>query len=110
MISESSLAYRVDQSAPIAGYVYDGYHQNATDSIRDIDYQVDSKTLYSYWEGFHDPHSVIKMYYISIGTCPYCQNVLNEIAVGVIYGYYVYFFFSYEVRLNEQYLLDIIFS
>ncbi|VDI13269.1 Hypothetical predicted protein, partial [Mytilus galloprovincialis] len=87
MISKSSLSYRVDQSAPIAGYVYDGYRQNATDSMRDIDYQVESKILYSYWEGFHDPHSVIKMYYISIGTCPHCQNVLHEVAVGVIYDF-----------------------
>ncbi|VDI80173.1 Hypothetical predicted protein [Mytilus galloprovincialis] len=85
--SASSLSYKVDQTAPIDGHVYDGCRQNATDLMKDIDYQVDSKTLFSHWEGFSDPHSIVKMYYISIGTCPRCQNVLQEVAVGTIYEF-----------------------
>lgn len=67
--------------------------------MKDIDYQVDSKTLFSHWEGFSDPHSTVKMYYISIGTCPRCQNVLQEVAVGTIYGkYFLRLSFAFVVR------------
>ncbi|CAC5390405.1 unnamed protein product [Mytilus coruscus] len=85
--SASSSSYKVDQSAPIDGYVYDGCRHNATDLMNDLDYQVDARTLSSCWEGFSDPHSAIQMYYIRIGTCPRCQDVLYQVPVGIIYDF-----------------------
>lgn len=84
--SASSSSYKVDQSAPIDGYVYDGCRQNAIGFINDVDYQVDERTLFSCWEGFSEPHSAIQMFYIRIGTCPRCQDVLYQVPVGTISG------------------------
>lgn len=41
------------------------------------------------WEGFHDPHSVIKYYSVHIGTCPGCNNVMTEQTVGVHTGIFL---------------------
>jgi len=79
----SSWAYIFDMSPPIFGHVYDGNVENALPYMKDVDYQTDVKTLSCYWEGFHDPHSVIKYYYVSIGTCPDCEDVLSNQDIGI---------------------------
>lgn len=45
--------------------------------------------LFLRWEGFHDPHSVIKYYSVLIGTCPGCNNVMTEQTVGVHTGIFL---------------------
>ena len=76
-------------SPPISGHVYDGNVENALPYMKDVDYQTDVKTLFSYWEGFHDPHSVIKSYYVSIGTCPDCEDVLSNQDIGISNSKYI---------------------
>ena len=70
-------------SPPVPGHVYDGSPEKVPSYTKDIDYQTDTKTLLSYWEGFHDPHSTIKAFYVSIGTCPNCEDFLKNQAIGI---------------------------
>ena len=84
----SSWAYSVDTSPPIAGHVYDGASSNPT-ARKDIDFQTDMSALKAFWEGFHDPHTSIKEFYVSVGTCPECEDVIARQAVGIVYGKYV---------------------
>lgn len=70
-------------SPPVPGHVYDGSPDKVSSYIKDIDYQTDTKTLSGYWEGFHDPHSTIKSYYVSIGTCIKCEDVLTNQDIGI---------------------------
>jgi hypothetical protein len=44
--------------------------------------------LLVFWEGFFDPHSAIKEYTVSIGTCPECGDVIAEQTVGMATGIY----------------------
>ncbi|XP_076113983.1 uncharacterized protein LOC143082268 [Mytilus galloprovincialis] len=83
----SSWAYIYDMSPPIAGHVYDGSRETAASYMKDIDYQTDVKTLSAYWEGFYDPHSTIKSYYVSIGTCPKCEDVLANQDIGISFNF-----------------------
>lgn len=78
----TSWAYNVDTSPPIAGHVYDGLPLSGNQS--DIDFQTDMSALNVYWEGFFDPHSAIKEYYISVGNCPGCDNVISTQAIGMV--------------------------
>lgn len=74
--------------------MYDGEQSQLTGSKKDIDFQTKTKVLHSYWEGFHDSHSTIKEYYISIGTCPHCEDILPEQATGIAHGGYMYILFT----------------
>jgi hypothetical protein len=80
----TSWAYSVDVSPPIAGHIYDGVPGT---NHSDIDFQTDMSALNVYWEGFHDPHSAIKEYYISIGTCPACDDVVSRQALGIVHSF-----------------------
>ncbi|KAK3101903.1 hypothetical protein FSP39_007221, partial [Pinctada imbricata] len=80
----TSWAFVVDTTPPIGGHVYDGKSTNPV-TRKDVDFQTDMSTLDVYWEGFHDPHTPIKEYFISVGTCPQCENVLGNQAVGIVY-------------------------
>nr|XP_034314147.1 uncharacterized protein LOC105348718 isoform X1 [Crassostrea gigas] len=77
----TSWAYIVDLSPPIAGHIYDGVPGS---ELADIDFQTDMSALNVYWEGFHDPHSAIKEYYISVGTCQSCDDVIGRQAIGIV--------------------------
>jgi len=76
----------VDTTPPTDGHVYDGQRSQMTGDKKDVDYQTESKVLYAYWEGFHDSHSVIQEYYVSVGTCQNCDDVLNRQALGIVEG------------------------
>ncbi|KAL3841827.1 hypothetical protein ACJMK2_019926 [Sinanodonta woodiana] len=80
----TSWAYIVETSPPIAGHVYDGNSSLADQlGIKDLDFQTDLKNLTVRWEGFYDPHSAITSYYISVGTCPQCEDILTEQNIGI---------------------------
>ncbi|KAK3100189.1 hypothetical protein FSP39_015958 [Pinctada imbricata] len=83
MSQATSWAYVVDTTPPVAGHVYDGKPTNPV-TRKDDDFQTDMSTLSVYWEGFHDPHTAITEYYISVGTCPLCQDVLGKQAIGIV--------------------------
>ncbi|XP_021356985.1 uncharacterized protein LOC110452658 [Mizuhopecten yessoensis] len=79
----SSWAITVDLSPPVAGHVYDGKRDNQPSNMLDRDFQTDRSYIAAFWEGFHDPHSNIREYSVSIGTCRGCQEVLETQAVGI---------------------------
>ena len=57
---------------------------------KDIDYQTEMTQLSVSWEGFHDPHSVIKYYNVHIGKCPGCNDVIVQQYVGIHTGNFAY--------------------
>lgn len=67
--------YRVDFLLLIVGYIYDGV---LGFELVDIDFQTDMFVLNVYWEGFYDFYFVIKEYYISVGTCFFCDDVIGR--------------------------------
>ncbi|XP_071123173.1 uncharacterized protein [Mytilus edulis] len=79
----TSWAFQVDTTPPTPGHVYDGDNTVLTGDVKDIDYQTETKVIHVYWEGFHDTHSIIQEYYVSVGTCPQCEDILTEQAVGI---------------------------
>ena len=81
-----SWALVVDTSAPVAGHVYDGRRKDAKPGRRDADFQTDVSYIACFWEGFHDPHSTIKEYYISLGTCNVCEDLIEHQAIGITEG------------------------
>lgn len=83
MTLASSWAYVFDMSAPVSGHVYDGIKDT---SPSDIDYQTDMSSISVHWEGFHDPHTVIKNFFVHIGTCSGCSNVMEQQYIGAHSG------------------------
>ncbi|KAK3589056.1 hypothetical protein CHS0354_008706 [Potamilus streckersoni] len=75
----SSWAFIVDASPPVAGYIEDG----PTSLEEDTDFQTNYSQLSAKWKGFLDPHTAIKEYYVSFGTCPMCDDVLQRQSVGI---------------------------
>lgn len=82
----TSWAFQVDTTPPIGGHVYDGSIAMVNGSVKDIDYQTDTKVISSHWQGFHESHSTIKDYFVTVGTCPKCGNILSKQAVGITNG------------------------
>ncbi|CAC5414424.1 unnamed protein product [Mytilus coruscus] len=80
----TSWAFVVDTTPPIGGHVYDGQRSQMTGDLKDIDYQTETKMLYAYWQGFHDSHSYIQEYYVSVGTCNLCDDVFSRQALGIV--------------------------
>ncbi|XP_056015772.1 uncharacterized protein LOC125675332 [Ostrea edulis] len=82
MSMATSWAYTVDLSPPVQGHVLDVL---PTKSITvDIDFQTDTEALAVVWYGFLDPHSLIQEYFINIGTCPLCDDVIGRQSVGLV--------------------------
>ncbi|XP_069133969.1 uncharacterized protein [Argopecten irradians] len=79
----SSWAVTVDLTPPITGHVYDGNPDDHPPNQLDRDFQIERTYLAAFWEGFHDAHSNIAEYFVGIGTCPGCQDVLEMQAVGI---------------------------
>lgn len=101
----TSWAFTVEASPPVAGHVFDGDKSQTSDQI-DLDFQTHLDYLSAYWKGFNDPHSTITEYYISIGTCILCQDVLQHQAIGIVYGTYVSCCFAIAMfSLHKQYHL-----
>ncbi|XP_078661603.1 uncharacterized protein LOC144905733 [Branchiostoma floridae x Branchiostoma belcheri] len=76
----SSHGYVAESSPPEAGFVHDG---PSADPPNDLDYQTDKTTISAHWGGFHDPHTDIVSYKWSIGTCPMCKDVLEDVDLGI---------------------------
>ena len=70
--------------------------------MKDIDYQTETEVLHAYWEGFHDSHSTIQEYYISIGRCPGCEDILSEQAIGITEGIVNCFISMQKVKSKIQ--------
>ncbi|XP_078682420.1 uncharacterized protein LOC144916894 [Branchiostoma floridae x Branchiostoma belcheri] len=76
-----SWAAVVETSPPVQGFVYDGVSGG---DRHDVDFQTDSGTLHTWWEGFHDPHTALLGYSWSVGTCPGCDDVMEAEDVGLL--------------------------
>lgn len=98
----TSWAFTVEASPPVAGHVFDG-DKSQTSGQNDLDFQTHLDYLSAYWEGFNDPHSTIIDYYISIGTCVLCQDVLQHQAIGIVYGTYIHTVFAKKLFLQKHF-------
>ncbi|XP_019617771.1 PREDICTED: uncharacterized protein LOC109465072 [Branchiostoma belcheri] len=76
-----SWAAVVETSPPVHGFVYDGVSGG---DRHDVDFQTDTGTLHTWWEGFHDPHTALLGYSWSVGTCPGCDDVMEAEDVGLL--------------------------
>lgn len=82
----SSWAFTVDASPPAEGHVYDGKRPDETVQQKDVDYVLDSSVIYAYWEGFHDPHTPVREYFLQIGSCIECEDIISQHPVGLDTG------------------------
>lgn len=73
-LATSSWAIVVDTTPPVAGQVHDD------------DFQADVTSLFVKWNGFEEVHSTIREYFVSAGTCPFCDNIQAEQPVGITQG------------------------
>lgn len=80
----------VETSPPTSGSVYDGPEENL---YIDVDYITSSDTYAVHWTDFIDPHTTVKEYYISVGSCKECDDIITEQSVGVATGKIAYIFF-----------------
>ena len=67
-------------------HLYDGSRKDAKPGRRDADFQTDASYIACYWEGLHGHHSTIKEYYISLGTCNICEDLIEHQAIGITEG------------------------
>lgn len=81
----TSLAFVVDASPPVPGVVCDG-PRHPMMLCKDVDYIENSSVLNVHWTGFHEPHSTIMEYYMSVGSCRNCDDVLTKQPVGIRNG------------------------
>jgi hypothetical protein len=65
--------------------VYDGPPGKDGTCI-DVDYKENHSTLNAHWKGFHDPHSTMVEYFVNIGSCKDCEDVLVKQSVGIKTG------------------------
>ncbi|XP_053400998.1 uncharacterized protein LOC128557563 isoform X2 [Mercenaria mercenaria] len=79
----SSWAITVEATPPVPGKVYDG-PLGSDGSCVDVDYLDNRTTLQAHWKGFHDPHSAIVEYFVNIGSCKNCGDVMVKQPVGTI--------------------------
>jgi hypothetical protein len=75
----------VEATPPVPGKVYDG-PPGIDGSCVDVDYIENHSTLRAHWKGFHDPHSTMVEYFVYIGSCKDCEDVLVKQSVGIITG------------------------
>ena len=80
----TSWAFLVDATPPVVGHVYDGPPINGTDT--ESDYVRSHDTIHAHWNGFHDPHTSIIEYFITVGSCKECDDVLVKQPIGVREG------------------------
>ncbi|XP_060577218.1 uncharacterized protein LOC132734491 [Ruditapes philippinarum] len=78
----SSWAFTVEATPPVPGKVYDGPPGKDGTCI-DVDYIENHSTLKAHWKGFHDPHSTMVEYFVNIGSCKDCEDVLVKQSVGI---------------------------
>ncbi|KAL5007590.1 hypothetical protein ScPMuIL_016396 [Solemya velum] len=75
-LTTSSWAIIVDTTPPVSGQVRDG-------DSEDIDFQANPTSLYVNWHGFEEVHSTVRDYFVSAGTCPYCDDTQSEQSVAI---------------------------
>ncbi|XP_053400999.1 uncharacterized protein LOC128557566 [Mercenaria mercenaria] len=78
----SSWAFVVDVTPPVPGKIFDG-PRGIDGSCVDVDYVESRSSLQAHWKGFHDSHSTIVEYFVNIGSCKNCDDVLIKQPVGI---------------------------
>lgn len=79
----TSWAFLVETSSPVPGIVYDGPEGNL---YTDLDYITSTETYAVHWTSFVDPHTTVKEYFISVGSCTECYDILPLQSVGLATG------------------------
>ncbi|WAR04893.1 hypothetical protein MAR_020262 [Mya arenaria] len=77
---DTSWAFVVDTTPPDSGLVYDGPNDGTN---TDIDYMTSTNTVHAYWTHFIDAHTPVLEYFVSVGTCKECDDVLTEQSVWI---------------------------
>ena len=72
-----SVAFIVDSSEPETGDVCDGSIVTDTSYV-DLDSLDTSSSVLIRWKGFFDPHTSIKEYFVSMGSCKGCDNIIEK--------------------------------
>ena len=75
----------METTPPVPGKVYDG-PPGIDGTCTDVDYIENHSTLNAHWKGFHDPHSTMVEYFVNIGSCQDCEDVLVKQSVGIKTG------------------------
>ncbi|WAR05117.1 hypothetical protein MAR_020486 [Mya arenaria] len=78
--TDTSWAFVVDTTPPDSGLVYDGPNDG---TYTDKDYMTSSNIVQAYWTHFVDAHTPVREYFVSVGTCKECDDVLTEQSVGI---------------------------
>ncbi|WAR04731.1 hypothetical protein MAR_020100, partial [Mya arenaria] len=78
--TDTSWAFVVDTTPPDSGLVYDGPNDG---TYTDIDYMASTNIVQAYWTHFIDAHTPVREYFVSVGTCKECDDVLTEQSVGI---------------------------
>lgn len=73
----------VDSTPPSAGIVYDGPEENLH---RDVDFFTSTSEYFAHWTDFTDPHTTVTEFFVKIGSCKGCDDLLNEQSVGARTG------------------------
>ena len=89
----SSWAFTVDATAPNQGHVYDG-PKGENGTLNDIDYVTNTSVIEAHWTEFYDHHSTVIEYYVSVGTCKGCDDVLQQQPVGIMLGIGFFCFYA----------------
>ena len=48
--------------------------------------QLSTNDYRAVWNGFHDPHSHMDSYFVSVGKCKGCDDVMQESKLGLLTG------------------------
>ena len=66
--------------------MYDGRRPDRAVAVKDADTQTDMSEIAAFWEGFYDPHTNLKEYFIHVGTCKGCQDLVQDQTIGLTEG------------------------
>ena len=81
--TSTSWAFMVETSPPSPGIVYDGPEEN---QYHDADYIISTDLYEVHWTDFVDPHTTVKEYYVSVGSCRDCDDIVTLQSVGITSG------------------------
>lgn len=84
--SVTSQPMIVMTSAPAVGHVFDGQPSSPDDAPKDRDFVTSLSGIRAFWSGFSTPLSPVTSYAVKLGTCPGCDDVVNEFDIGLTQG------------------------
>ncbi|XP_025085446.1 uncharacterized protein LOC112558908 [Pomacea canaliculata] len=81
--SAVSRPWVVMTSAPAAGHVYDGPPPTDGGVAFDVDFTRSPSDVAAFWRGFSTSLSPVATYYVRLGTCSGCDDIVGEFDIGL---------------------------